>query len=340
MESPSHSYKLSIAPMLGITNNHFRSFIRLLTKHTLLYTEMVNCETITHSKNKVIHYFPEHSPIVLQLGGNDPNELYNAALIAKGFNYNEFNLNCGCPSHKVTEKSFGAILMTQPDIVSNACSKLNQVNFTSIKCRIGLNEYNEKFLYDFITKTALYGNVKKYIIHSRVAIMGIDTIRNRTIPPLQYDVAYKLKEKFSDLSFVLNGGIRTLNEVKEHNEKGMNCMIGRAAYDNPWMLRKVDSFIYGKSDIGLCRRDVLYKYSDYCYKYYEEYEEQISGNVICDLVRPINNIFSGEVHNKRFKDMLYNISDDLKKHKENIRDHIYGVIEEYEKINPNVMDVF
>ena len=336
--TPSHSYKLSIAPMLGITNNHYRSFIRLLTKHTLLYTEMINSDTIIHCQKKILHYFPDQSPLVLQFGGNDPEALYTAALKANPFNYTEFNLNCGCPSPKVSSRQFGASLMKTPSIVSTACSYLNKVNFTSIKCRIGLDEYNEQFLTNFISTTSTHGNVSKYILHCRVAIMGIDTIKNRTVPPLQHDIAYDMQKKFPHLQFVLNGGITTLQEVKEHNEKGMNCMIGRVAFDNPWMLRHADSVVFNKCDSGLSRKDVLYKYSDYCYKYYEEYDGEINGNVVCDMVKPIVNVFVGEAYNKKYKDMLCNVSDDIRKHKENIRDHIYSVIEEYEKMNYDVVN--
>lgn len=223
--------------------------------------------------------------------------------------------------------------MNSPELVSSICQHLNTVNFTSIKCRIGLDEYNEKFLYDFITKTSLNGNVKKYIIHSRIAIMGIDTMKNRTIPPLQYEIAYELQKKFPNLQFVLNGGIKTLEEVKEHNEKGMNCMMGRAAFDNPWMLRKVDEVVYGKEKWGLNRKDVLYKYCDYCDWYFEEFEEEINGSVVSDILKPICNIFVGEKCNKKYKEMLFDVNSELKEHKENIRDHIYTVIDEYEKMN-------
>lgn len=331
-------YQLSIAPMLGITNNHFRSFFRLLSKETLLYTEMINSETILYSKNRILDYFAEQRPLVLQLGGSAPLSLGKACEKAKTFDFEEFNLNCGCPSKKVTDKSFGASLMNDPDKVAQCIYEMNKYLPSSIKCRIGVNKYKEQFLYDFIDKTSKNGHCTKYIIHSRVAIMGIDTMKNRTIPPLMYDIAYQLKEKYPMLTFVLNGGIKTLDEVKEHNDRGMPCMIGRAAYDNPWMFRNADSKIYNKTDNKLSRKEIIYKYADYCDRYIDEYGDKMKNSIYGELIRPLTNIFYGEDNNKQYKERLYQISDEIKTNYNNIRDHLYSVVDYYEKLNYNAMN--
>ena len=335
----SHKYKLSIAPMLGITTHHFRSFFRLLSKEILLYTEMINCEAIINSKQtKLINYFPEHRPLVLQIGGSNPSTILKACEKVKELSYTEFNLNCGCPSKKVSDRAFGASLMNNPPLVSECIKEMNKVNYSSIKCRIGLNEFNKKFLDDFIKNTSINGGCKKYIIHSRIAIMGIDTIKNRKIPPLQTEIVYKLKDEYPNLLFTLNGGIKTLEEVKYHNEKGLSCMIGRAAYENPWIFRKADKLIFGKSNCTLSRKEVIYKYADYCDKFEEEYCEEINNNVVNDFIRPLTNLFYGEPFNKEYRDLLYDIKKETKNDYHLFREHLYNVVEEFEKINANSMN--
>lgn len=340
MESQSsHQFKLSVAPMLGITTHHFRSFIRLLSKETLLYTEMINCEAITNNKQKkLINYFPEHRPLVLQIGGSNPSIISKACEKAKSLSYTEFNLNCGCPSKKVSDRAFGASLMNEPSLVSECVNEMNKINYSSIKCRIGLNEFNKKFLDEFIKNTSQIGGCKKYIIHSRIAIMGIDTIKNRKIPPLRNDIVYKLKEEYPDLIFTINGGIKTLEEVKSHNEKGLSCMIGRAAYENPWLFRKADKLIFGKSNCHLSRKEIIYKYCDYCDKYEEEYEEEINNCIVNDFIRPLTNLFYGEPYNKEYRDLLYDIKKETKNDYHMVRDHLYNVVEQFEKINEQSMN--
>lgn len=339
----THFYKLSIAPMLEITTHHFRSFIRLLTKETLLYTEMINEDTILNSKKNILNFNNDQKPICLQLGGNNPEKLKLCSIKAKNYNYNELNFNCGCPSEKVTEKKFGASLMNEPVLVGNCVKEMNNNIFTSIKCRIGLNKYDENFLEKFILKTNEISGINKYIIHCRIAIMGINTIKNRNIPPLNYEVVNKLKDKFNKLNFVVNGGIKNLNEVKTFNNKGFGCMIGRAAYDNPYLFKNADSEIFNKKNIGLNRKEIIYKYSDYCNQFLNEFEGKFGKGIINDIIKPLTNLFFGEKNNSEYRNLLYSINKVNNLENKNVDivcDHLYNVVEKYEKINSDAINIF
>lgn len=336
----NHKYLLSIAPMLDITDHHFRSFIRLITKHTLLYTEMINADAINHSTQDLLKFDQDQLPLVLQFGGNDPNNLQLAGIKAKSYNYTEYNFNCGCPSPKVVTKEFGASLMSKPDLVKNCVKSLGEINYTSIKCRIGLNSYDKKFLREFMDKTKEF--TQKYIIHSRVAIMGIDTIKNRTVPELMPEIAYELMNEYNGKIFVLNGGIKTLEEVKEHNSKGMCCMIGRAAYDNPWLFKEADKTIFNKISpiLNKTRKDIIYEYSDYCENYINKYNGEMNNILISKMIKPLTNLFNGEKNSKKFREELYKIPIAIKKENDyhNIKEHFYTLIEEFSKINPEAVN--
>ena len=164
--------------MLEITTKHYMHFMRLLTWETLLYSEMINIGEIIN-KEDCLDFFPDLEPLCIQFGGSDPERCGLAAEKVKFFK--EINIKCGCPSKKVSAGNFGAVLMNDPKLVGNCVKKMNDILFSSIKCRLGLNEYKEQFLYDFIDTTKNISNCKKYILHSRVAIMGIDTMKNRKI---------------------------------------------------------------------------------------------------------------------------------------------------------------
>lgn len=326
------SHLVSIAPMMDVTTNHFRTLVRLLTKEATLYTEMIHHDTVLNSKRGTAKelYFPlDHKPIVLQLGGNDPEILEKIAPFCKEAGYDEINLNCGCPSSKVMTNNFGAILMKDPELVARCTEKLSKITQleTTIKCRLGLDKDNKEFLTNFIKIVSEKGNVKHFTIHARLALMGLDTDKNRKIPPLQYDKVYKLKEEFPDLEFSINGGIKTIEEIKLFLKGGElnGCMIGRIAYDNPWMLREIDKEIYGKDNPGLSRKQIVYKYADYC--------ETLSGEDVHynNLIKPLTNLFAYERQNIIFKNLLY----DYKKVKKerNLSEYIKYVVDEYEKIN-------
>jgi tRNA-dihydrouridine synthase A len=336
-----HKYNLSIAPMLEITTKHYMHFMRLLTKQTLIYSEMINIGEIIN-KDDALDFSQDLEPLCIQFGGSDPEKCGLAAEKVKLKGFKEININCGCPSKKVSAGNFGAVLMNDPKLVGNCVKEMNKILFSSIKCRLGLNEYKEKFLYDFIETTKNISDCKKYILHSRIAIMGIDTMKNRKVPPLQYDVVEEVKNKYKDLNIVINGGIKDFDVVREFNNKNIGVMIGREAYDNPWKFRNADSQIFGKCDPKLTRKQVVYEYADYCQKYIDEHPDSVCSGLLGEMIKPLSNLFTGEKYNKVFTNKLYEITHgskdqnkkkELLKKYEKIRDHLYSSIEAFEKEN-------
>jgi tRNA-dihydrouridine synthase A len=173
--------------------------------------------------------------------------------------------------------------------------------------------------------------------------MGINTIKNRNIPPLNYEVVDKLKDKFNKLNFVVNGGIKNLNEVKTFNNKGFGCMIGRAAYDNPYLFKNADSEIFNKKNIGLNRKEIIYKYSDYCNQFLNEFEGKFGKGIINDIIKPLTNLFFGEKNNSEYRNLLYSINKVNNLENKNfdiVCDHLYNVVEKYEKINSDAINIF
>ena len=336
-----HKYNLSIAPMLEITTKHYMHFMRLLTKQTLIYSEMINTNEILHKENS-LDFSQDLEPICIQFGGSDPESCGLAAQKAKNKGFKELNINCGCPSKKVSAGNFGAVLMKDPDLVGKCVKKMNEQIFSSIKCRLGLDKFDQKFLENFIEKTKNISGCNKYILHARIAIMGIDTMKNRTVPSLQYSVVEEMKNKYPDLNIVINGGIKDFNIVKEFNDKNIGVMIGREAYDNPWKFRNADSIIFNKIDPKLNRKEIVYRYADYCQKYIEEHSDEIGTGLYGEMVKPLTNLFYGEKYNKVFVNKLFEItrgSKDQNKKKEiikkyeNISEHFYKCIENFEKKN-------
>jgi len=250
--------------MLELTNRHFRYFARLLTKRTLLYTEMVTTAAILHNKpEKFLEYNKEEHPVALQLGGNSPKDLAECAKIGEDFGYDEINLNCGCPSERVQSGSFGACLMREANLVSECVAAMqNAVKVpVSVKTRIGIdNDDTWEFFLNFIEKVGC----KYWIIHARKAqLKGLSPKENRSIPPLNYEVVFKLKETHPDFRISLNGGVNNLDEAKNILQKTDSVMLGRAAYKTPWILANADAEIFGENSETKDRQQVLEKYLPY-----------------------------------------------------------------------------
>ena len=386
-----NKHKISIAPMIDITTPYFRYLMRLITNCSVLYTDMINANTILMSKKgfeKELYYHNIEHPIVVQLGGNNPDTLGEAAKYCKLMGYDEINLNCGCPSGKVMNSNFGACLMKNPNLVYECCKsiKKNSNIETTIKCRLGVDTYNKELLNNFISESStsfnyniykgMYNNstidiekkfknsifnfndnknldiifnksyyneltvdrkticelsriVKHFIIHSRIAIQGLDTIKNRKIPPLMYNEVYNLKSEFSNLHFSINGGVKSKKQAieifKESKNTIIGIMIGRAAYDNPFLFSDFDSTFYNKKDNGYDRETILYKYIDYIDDI--KYKLDVPKH---EVINPLYNLFTGEKFNTTFKNLL----SDCKNYKnEDITDHLKLVIDKYKKIN-------
>ncbi|MCW7482586.1 tRNA dihydrouridine(20/20a) synthase DusA [Leptospira kanakyensis] len=262
MTSSVPSYRISVAPMMDWTDRHFRFFIRLISKHTLLYTEMVTTGAILRGKDnhRYLDFSKEENPIALQLGGDSPVALAECAKIGEGYGYDEINLNVGCPSDRVQSGSFGACLMKEPDLVAemvSACKAKVKIPVT-VKHRIGVNgKETYEDLHSFVSKIKEAG-ADHSIVHARIAILeGLSPKENRTVPPLRYEDVYRLKEEFPDLPITINGGIKTHAEIKEHLTKVDGVMMGRAAYDNPFLFHEVDQLYYGSKKNLPSREEVL-----------------------------------------------------------------------------------
>ena len=244
------SARFSVAPMMDWTDRHCRYFHRQFTSHSLLYTEMVAAAALVRGRAyHLLDYSKEEHPLALQLGGSDPIELAEAASIGESHGYNEINLNVGCPSDRVQSGSFGAVLMKNPKLVAACCEAMRrntQIDIT-VKCRIGVDDQNsEQILPEFINHVSSAG-VSRIIIHARKAILkGLSPKENRDIPPLDYDIVFKMKEKFPNLHISLNGGVTNLTTAQDLLSKGVDgVMIGRSAYQQPaQILSEVDKKIF------------------------------------------------------------------------------------------------
>tara|TARA_B110001454_G_scaffold115093_1_gene107616 strand:- start:72 stop:1064 length:993 start_codon:yes stop_codon:yes gene_type:complete len=252
--------KVSVAPMMDCTDRHERFFLRLISKNTLLYTEMIVSEAINRGdKKKLLEFNINEKPVALQIGGSSPKLLAEATKAGEEFGYDEINLNLGCPSKKVEKNKFGACLMKEPNLVADCLSKMQSVTKlpVTIKTRIGYdNTEDYENLYNFITKLKNTG-VQTFIIHARKAILGKFTPKqNLNIPPLNYDFVYRLKKDFPTEEIIINGGINSTNEAKTHLKKVDGVMIGRSAYHTPYILADIERKIFNNKDVP-SRQEVI-----------------------------------------------------------------------------------
>jgi tRNA-dihydrouridine synthase A len=263
-------YPLSIAPMMDRTDRHYRYFMRQITRRTLLYTEMVTTAAILHGdQEQLLGFSPEEKPLVLQLGGDNPNHLATCAKIAEDMGYDQVNLNVGCPSDRVQNGNFGACLMAQPELVAKAVEAMQKVvNIpVTIKHRIGIDDQDKyEDMANFVRIVANAG-CQHFSVHARKAwLQGLSPKENRTIPPLRYEEVHRLKQEFPQLFIEINGGFKTLAEVKDQLQFVDAVMIGRAAYDHPYLFATADQEIYGEKTPPLTRQEVIeamYPYLEY-----------------------------------------------------------------------------
>ena len=242
----------SIAPMIDWTDRHDRYFLRLISKQALLYTEMITTGAIIHGdKERHLGFNTEEHPVAVQLGGSNPSDLALCSKICEDYGYDEINLNVGCPSDRVQSGAFGACLMAQPDLVAECIANMKAACDlpVTIKCRIGIDDQDEyEDLQRFVTTTKDAG-CETFIVHARKAwLQGLSPKENRDIPPLNYERVYQLKREFPELEIVINGGIKTLDECKLHLNHVDGVMMGREAYQNPFILANVDRLFYNTSN--------------------------------------------------------------------------------------------
>jgi len=254
--------KVSVAPMMDCTDKHERYFLRLISKNVLLYTEMIVSEAIDKGdRQKLLSFNLEEKPVALQLGGSSPKLLSNAAKIGEEFGYDEINLNLGCPSKKVQKNKFGACLIKEPKLVADCLSEMRSKTKlpVTVKTRIGYDQVEDyEHLYNFIDLLKSTG-VKTFIIHARKAILGKFTPKqNLNIPPLKYEMVYKLKEDFKELNIIINGGITSSEQIKNHIKKVDGVMIGRSIYHSPYLLTDIEKEIFNNEDVP-SRQEVVEK---------------------------------------------------------------------------------
>ncbi len=254
--------RLSVAPMMDWTDRHCRYLHRLMSRHCLLYTEMVTAPAVIHGdRDRLLGFDPAEHPVALQLGGSDPAQLAEAARIAADYGYDEVNLNCGCPSDRVQSGSFGAVLMEDPDLVARCCAAMiAAVDIpVTVKCRIGVDDQDpHQVLPDFLARVSTSG-VDRFAIHARKAwLQGLSPKENRDIPPLDYDLVLQMKGLFPHLHLSINGGIASLDAAEAFLAQGLDgVMIGRAAYHTPTdILRDADARIFG-DPLGRSAEDVV-----------------------------------------------------------------------------------
>ena len=257
---------VSVAPMMDCTDRHERYFLRLISKHVLLYTEMVVAEAIHRGdKKKLLQFNIKEKPVALQLGGSSPKLLANATKIGEQFGYDEINLNLGCPSKKVQKNKFGACLMKEPNLVADCLNEM--VSSTklpvTVKTRIGYDNVEDyQNIYEFLNLLSKTG-VKTFIIHARKAMLGKFTPKqNLNIPKLKYDVVYKLKKDFPDLKIIINGGITSTNQIKDHLKKVDGVMIGRSIYHSPYFLADIEKEIFSTKKIST-REEIIEELINY-----------------------------------------------------------------------------
>ncbi len=253
--------RLSVAPMMDWTDSLDRRFLRLITKRTLLYTEMVTAQALIHGNaESLLAFDPVEEPLALQLGGGEPDLLAKATKIAAGRGFAEVNLNVGCPSDRVSAGRFGACLMTEPDTVAACVAAMAEATDlpVTVKHRIGVDDtdhYDD--LHAFVTKVSQAG-CRTFIVHARKAwLSGLSPKENRTVPPLRHDVVHRLKADFPQLEIIINGGLLTLDDALAHIGPLDGAMIGRAAYETPYILAGADTRVFGAPGAPPTRGEIV-----------------------------------------------------------------------------------
>ena len=282
---------ISVAPMLDWTDRHERYFLRLLSRRILLYTEMVTTGALIHGdRDRFLAYNDREHPVALQLGGSDPGDLAVCAKMAQDVGYDEVNLNLGCPSDRVQSGRFGACLMAEPDLVAQCVAAMRQaVDIpVTVKTRIGIDELDSFEELSAFVRAVAEGGCKTFILHARKAwLTGLSPKANREVPPLDYDRVYRIKEAFPDLEIVINGGIRTEAQIRQHLPFVDGVMVGRAAYEDPYFLSTVDQAFYGETRAVSSRQEVLEAFCEYA-------ETQLATGVrLNQMTRHIMGLFRG-----------------------------------------------
>ena len=296
--------KFCVAPMMGFTTPYARKLYRILSKRAFLFTEMVPSKTMLYSKTRdLIIENSSENPVALQVGGSEPHELAECAKIAKNYNYDEINLNVGCPSKAVQKGSFGACLMNKKVLVRNCLEAMIESADieVSIKCRIGIGkEFNYDFFCDFIDEVTKSG-ISIIYVHARNAILsGLTPKNNRTVPPLNYDFITKIKKEYPYMQFILNGGIDSLEKALPLSKIHDGIMIGRLIQNNPFSLSNVDHLFYKTTTETKINEKIILEYFQYIKK-------RLHKESMFRLLSPLLNIFFSFPNNKKFKKEIQSV---------------------------------
>ena len=314
------SHMFCIAPMMQYTDMHDRYLLRLISKKVFLYTEMIATGSLVYGKCfDQLEFNKEEHPVGVQLGGSNINDLVECSKKCEQYGYDEINLNVGCPSDRVQKGKFGACLMLEPKLVAECLLNMrNVVDIpVTIKCRLGVDNHESyKFLHNFVSIVSQSG-VTTFIIHARNGILkGLSPRQNRNIPPLKYDYVYKLKNDFPHLEIIINGGIKNLDQSETHLKSVDGVMVGRAAYENPFMLKDVDSKFFNTESCIESKKQVLNKYFEYV-------DRQLkNGHDLSRMMKHLFGLSRGDKNAKTFRIKILEVIKDkqLQKHKKELEE--------------------
>jgi tRNA-dihydrouridine synthase A len=298
----SIDHRLSVAPMMDVTDRHCRFFLRQITRRTLLYTEMITTGALLHADvDRHLRFHPDEHPLALQLGGSEPEALAQCARIAAAYGYDEINLNIGCPSERVQRGAFGACLMAEPELVADCVQAMRDATPlpVTVKHRIGIGRSED---YDFMRRfveTVARAGCTTFIVHARNAILhGLSPKQNREIPPLRHDFVLRLKNDHPELEIVINGGIRTWSEVDAQLAVLDGVMLGRAAQSDPWLFAQADAHVFADASRSPSRADVVERVADYAAA------EIAAGTPLRHIVRHLHALYRGRPVARRWRQML------------------------------------
>jgi len=293
---------VSIAPMMGYTDRHARYFLRLISRHALLYTEMVTSGAVLHGdRKKLLRFHANEQPLAIQLGGSDPSELAECSRIAEASGFSEVNLNVGCPSDRVQSGRIGACLMAEPGLVAESIHAMRSAVEipVTVKCRIGIDNMESYDSFNAFIETVAEAGCNTFIVHARKAwLKGLSPKQNREIPPLKYEYVYRLKQDHPQLNIVINGGIKTLDQVAEHLQRVDGVMLGREAYHNPYMLAQVDRLFFGEKGAERSRSEIIDEFTAYVEK------QLMSGERLHAITRHLHGLYKHSCGSNAWKRYL------------------------------------
>tara|TARA_Y100000766_G_C18904456_1_gene605095 strand:+ start:1529 stop:2500 length:972 start_codon:yes stop_codon:yes gene_type:complete len=313
-------HKFCIAPMMQYTDMHDRYLLRLISKKIFLYTEMIATGSLIYGKCfNQLDFNKEEHPVGIQLGGSNVKDLIECSKKCEQYGYDEINLNVGCPSDRVQKGKFGACLMLEPELVKDCLGNMkNSVHIPiSIKCRLGVdNNESYEFLHNFISIVKESG-INIFIIHARNGILkGLSPRQNRNIPPLKYNYVYKLKKDFPDLEIIINGGIKSIEECHNHLSKVDGVMLGRFAYENPFILKSVESELFGLEARDISKKEILNQYLNYVERKLSE------GHDLGRMMKHLFGLSRGDKYAKSFRIKVLEVikNNSLKDYKKDLED--------------------